>query len=290
MKRKTMNTIQLSIRMRSGGIRLAIVPFSVLAMWATFGAYPGLAQPPNRPTFPSAAEASRSLFGSVERGDGEAIARILGGPSELASSKEENQDRIDRQLFIQKYQEMHRLGRERDGAMTLYIGAENWPFPIPLVEKGGSWRFDADAGVKEVLYRRIGENEVAAMAMCQEFVAAEKRYSAEPNFAKVEDSSPTSLVAKAATSSTGSEPVLLHGYYYRLLVKRPASGSNAGGKPDGRFLLIAYPAEYRSSGVMTFIVTEKGAVYEKDLGANTKGLASAMGSFHKDASWRAADE
>jgi len=280
MKRKTMNTIKLSIRRRSGRVLPAIVPFSVLAMWATLGAYPGLAQQSPQPTFPSAAEASQTLFGCVERGDGDAIAKILGGPSELASSKDEDQDRIDRQLFIEKYQAMHRLGRERDGAVTLYIGAENWPFPIPLVEKGGSWRFDADAGMKEVLYRRIGENEITAIAMCQEFVGAEKRYSAEPNFAKVEDSSPTSLVAKAATGSTGGDPVLLHGYFYRLLIKGP----------PGRFLLIAYPAEYRSSGVMTFIVTEKGVVYEKDLGANTKGAAKAMAAFHKDASWRTADE
>jgi hypothetical protein len=290
MKRKIMNTINLPIRKRSERVRLTTAPFAIFALFATLGTYPGLAQQSAQPTFPSAAEASQSLFGAVERSDEEAIAKILGGPSELTSSKDAGQDKVDRQLFVQKYQEMHRLGREPDGAVTLYIGAENWPFPIPLVEKGGSWRFDADGGLKEVLYRRIGENEVAAIAMCQEFVTAEKRYSVEPNFAKVEDSSPTSLVAKAATGSTGGDPVLLHGYYYRLLVKRPVGGSNAGGKPDGRFLLIAYPAEYRSSGVMTFIVTEKGVVYEKDLGANTKGLASAMGSFHKDASWRAADE
>jgi hypothetical protein len=131
---------------------------------------------------------------------------------------------VDRDLFVQKYQEMHRLSGEPDGPVTLYIGAENWPFPIPLIKENGTWRFDSDAGKKEVLFRRIGENELVAI--------------------------------------TG----------------------------PGGFTVVAYPAEYRSSGVMTFIVREKGFVYEKDLGANTAALASTMAAFHKNAAWRAAEE
>ena len=91
----------------------------------------------------------------------------------MLSSKDEVQDALDRELFVQKYQEMHRLGRDADGSMTLYIGAENWPFPIPLVQKDGSWRFDPDKGQDEILFRRIGENELGAIATCQEFVDAE---------------------------------------------------------------------------------------------------------------------
>ena len=88
-----------------------------------------------------------------------AIKRILGGSTDLTSSQDDGQDKADREVFVQKYQEMHRLHRERDGSATLYVGAENWPFPIPIVEKNGAWRFDADAGKQEVQFRRIGENE-----------------------------------------------------------------------------------------------------------------------------------
>jgi hypothetical protein len=166
--------------------------------------------------------------------------------------------------------------------MTLYIGAENWPFPIPLVQKGGAWRFDPESGTKEVLFRRIGENELTAIAMCHEFVTTEKDYRAKPNTASQTESSPISLVARTATESAGSDPVLFHGYYYKVV---------ATGKPaPGGFFFIAYPAEYRSSGVMTFVVTPKDVVYEKDLGPKTSALASAMTVFRKDGTWRAADE
>jgi hypothetical protein len=186
---------------------------------------------------------------------------------------------------------MQRFGREPDGAMTLYIGAENWPFPVPLVQKNGAWRFDPDAGLKEVLFRRIGENELAAILICNEFVAGEKGYRAEPNTTNPANSFPASLVAQAAGDSASHDPVLLNGYYFRVLPARRINGARmTKGKPTGGFALIAYPAEYRSSGVMTFIVTAKNVVYEKDLGANTSALASAMTIFHKDATWHAAYE
>ena len=285
MKRQMINTTNRWIQKLSRRARFAMVPLAMLAMWATNGAYPGMAQQAAQPTFASTQEASQSLFQAVQRNDEPAIANILGGPTELTSSHDDGQDKVDRELFVQKYQEMHRLGRDADGSVTLYIGAENWPFPIPLLERNGAWHFDPDAGLKEVLFRRIGENELTAIVTCHEFVAAEKRYSANPNTADLEGSSPTSLVAKAANKSPGGDPVLLHGYYFKLLAKQPTNG-----KTPGRFAFIAYPAEYRSSGVMTFIVTAKDVVYEKDLGANTSALASAMAAFHKDATWRAADK
>ena len=197
----------------------------------------------------------------------------------------QGQDKVDRELFVQKYQEMHRLGRDADGSVTLYIGAENWPFPVPLVAKNGAWRFDPEAGAKEVTFRRIGDNELTAIATCHEFVAAERRYRTDPKTAEPADISVASLVAKAATGSTARDPVLLHGYYFRILPM-----GEPPGKGTGRFALIAYPAEYRSSGVMTFVVMANDVVYEKDLGANTSSLASAMTAFHKDATWRTADE
>jgi hypothetical protein len=262
--------------------RLAAI---TLWMASGTGACVALAQQSAQPAFPSASEATQRLFQAVQTNDEGSIANILGGPTELTSSRDPGQDKVDRELFVRKYQEMHRLGREANGSVTLYIGAENWPFPIPLVEQNGVWRFDSDAGQKEVLSRRIGENELMAIANCHEFIAAEKRPHAEPNAGDPADSSPASLVAKAASGSEDRDPIPFHGYYFRLLPTRPAKG-----KIVVESTLIAYPAEYRSSGVMTFMVTKDGVVYEKDLGANTSALAKATTEFHKDASWRPADE
>jgi len=285
MKRVMMNIINLRVQKLSGRPSSAMVPFAMVALWITSGACLGLAQQSVQPTFPSATEACQSLFQAVQRNNEEAITNILGGPTELTFSRDEGQDKAERELFVQKYQEMHRLGREADGAVTLYIGAENWPFPIPLVQKSGTWRFDPEAGQKEVLFRRIGENELTAIATCHEFVSAKRRYRTEPNTADPAEISPASLVAKAASGANGGDPVLVHGYYFRVL-RTPG----AGGQKAGPFALIAYPAEYRSSGVMTFVVTDNDVVYEKDLGENTPALASAMATFHKDATWRAADQ
>ena len=272
----TMNrwTQKLSTRTRRSAMRVLAIP----AIWAITGAYPGLAQQSAQQTFPSAAEASQALFEAVQH-NVQGIANILGGPTDLTSSGDEAQDKAERELFVQKYQEMHRLGREADGSVTLYIGAENWPFPIPLVEKSGAWRFDPDTGQKEILFRRIGENELTAITICHEFVAAEKQYRLQPNIANAEDSFTASLVAKAASKSASGDRVLFQGYYFHVLAARPSG-----------FALIAYPAAYRSSGVMTLIITNNDVVYEKDLGANTAALASTMTTFHKNATWQAADE
>src|SRR6266849_9735318 len=171
MKQGMTNMIDHLLQNLSGRPRSATVSFALLAMWTTSGAYPGLAQPSPQPTFSSAAEATQSLFQAVQSNNEQAIANILGGPTDLTSSRDAGQDKMDRELFVQKYQEMHRLGREADGCVTLYIGAENWPFPIPLVEKNRAWRFDSDAGLKEVTFRRIGENELTAIDICHEFAA-----------------------------------------------------------------------------------------------------------------------
>src|SRR5260370_2765957 len=195
MKRQISNMIKLQTL--SGRVRPAMALFAMLGMWATNGAAPIRAQQPVPPTFHAAVEASQALFQEVQGNNEQAIANILGGPTELTSSGEKGQDKLDRELFAQRYQEMHRLGREADGSVTLYIGAENWPFPIPLVQKNGSWHFDSDAGQKEVLFRRIGENELIAIATCHEFVAAKKQYRATPSTENLADLSPARLVAKA---------------------------------------------------------------------------------------------
>jgi len=276
MKQEIITTTRRRLRCA----RFAMISFAILAMWEMTSADPALAQQSAQETFPSAAKAGQSLFEAVQHNDVQAMEKVLGGSTDLMSCGDPVQDKVERQLFVQKYNEMHRLGREADGSVTLYIGAENWPFPVPLIEKNGAWRFDPDAGLKEVLFRRIGDNELTAITICHEFVDAEKQHRPESNNAKPEDSLPISLLAQAAGESTSHDRVLLHGYYFRVL---PESESKSAG-----FALIAYPAEYRSSGVMTFVVTSNDAVYQKDLGAKTSALASAMTTFHKNASWLAA--
>jgi Protein of unknown function (DUF2950) len=268
MKRQMMNTIQ------------QWVPLAILAIGTTVCPYPGMAQQAAQPTFPSTAEATQKLFQAVQGNNANSIANILGAPTELASCGDPAQDKLDRELFVQKYQQMHRVGREPDGSMTLYIGAENWPFPIPLVEKNGAWRFDADAGQKEVLFRRIGENELTAIDILHQLVAAEKQLRSNPNAKTQLDSRLASLVAAAASGSTSGQPVLIKGYYFRVAAKHPTAD----------FAFISYPAEYRSSGVKTFIVTDKDVVSEKDLGANTKAQASTMpADYNYKGGWDAAD-
>jgi hypothetical protein len=238
-----------------------------------FAAYGFAQQTAQTEGFPSAGKAAHELYQAVKHGDTGEIAKILGGASELASTADPDQDKTERDQFVEKYKEMHRLARETDGSVTLYIGAENWPFPIPLLANSGSWHFDTETGRKEVLYRRIGDNEERAIATCHAFVAARKSASAPETL-------PQSLVALTKDASTAA-PVRFHGYYFRV-ISQP--------KGTGRFTLIAYPAEYRSSGVMTFIVTSRDMVYQKDLGMDTAAAASAMLAFHKDASWAAADK
>ena len=246
-------------------------PLAILAMKATIGAYPGMAQQAAQPTFASAAEASQKLFQAVQGNNAKTIAGILGGPTELATSGDPAQYKLDRETFVQKYQQMHRVGREPDGSMTLYIGAENWPFPIPLVEKNGAWRFDPDAGQREVLFRRIGENELTAIDILHQLVAAEKQLCSNPKAKAPVDSRVASLVSAAASGSPSGQPVLIQGYYFRVAAKHP----------NADFAFVAYPAEYRSSGVKTFMVTDKDVVNEKDLGANTAAQASTIPAEYK---------
>jgi Protein of unknown function (DUF2950) len=223
-------------------------------------------------TFASAEAASQALLMAVEAQGPRALTQILGPKNEILSSHDAAQDKLDREQFVHKYQEMHRLVKGRNGEKLLYIGAENWSFPIPLVSNNGAWRFDSDAGGKEVLYRRVGENEMTAIEVCGTLNAPAKK--SEP---KTDANDPVGTLL--ATAKTGHKPVQFQGYYFRI---QPNSGSNT-------FALVAYPAAYGSSGVMTFIVDEKGVVYQKDLGPSTVKVASAMAAFQTDPTWTPAD-
>ena len=134
-------------------------------------------QQPGQKTFSSAEEASQALVAAAQNNDEKAMLDILGPDGrQIVSSGDETEDAQSRANFVQRYQEMHRLVVEPDGTTTLYIGAKNWPTPIPLVNKGNLWYFDTDAGKREILYRRIGRNELSTIRVCQELVAAEKEF------------------------------------------------------------------------------------------------------------------
>jgi hypothetical protein len=285
MKQEMMNMINPCFQQQLGRAQSATVLFAMLAIGATGSARLGLAQQSAAPTFSSAAMATQSLFEAAKSNDGEAIVRILGGPTELASSGDPAQDKIDREMFVEKYQKMHRLGRDADGSQTLYIGAENWPFPIPLVENNGAWHFDPETGRKEVMFRRIGENELKAIVTCHELVAAERQFRANQKTASQVDSLLAPLVSAAASGSADAKPVLIHGYYFRAVANRRTDGKSTGG-----FAFVAYPAEYRSSGVMTFVITEKNVVKEKDLGTDTPALASTVAGSPQEKGWVLSDD
>jgi hypothetical protein len=211
------------------------------------------ARQPNQKTYPSAEEAAQALFSAVEAGDEQEVSQILGGGKDLFSSDDETQDDLDRRRFLEKYQEMHRLVREPGGTI-LYIGAENWPFPIPLVSKNKAWSYQTGTGVREILVRRIGANESFAIDVCRALAGPDDRDAA----------------------ALLGNPIPLHGYYFRA---RPGLGKTA--------FFIAYPAEYRSSGVMTFIVDHGDVVYERDLGSRTAQVAKTMTSYKPDSTWHA---
>ena len=228
-----------------------------------------LAEAPGQMTFPSAEAASHALFTAVKNHDEAAIGQILGAPQTAQERRDE--ERLEHEQFAQKYEEMHRLARERKGQMMLYVGAENWPFPVPLVAENNTWHFDFAAGEKEIMFRRIGENELTAIEVCRALATA-----AHNPKAHADDELLDKLLTDDGNDAHGdATPTLFHGYHFRVLNRH---GRN--------FTVVAYPSVYRSSGVMTFVAGQHAAVYAKDLGANTTELARAIKEYHPDKSWR----
>ena len=258
------------------------------------------AQKSGTATFSSPGEASNALFQAVQNGDEQALQRILGAGKEVTSSGDEIEDRLERERFGQKYQEMHRLVREPDGSTVLYIGAENWPFPIPLVSKtnSGAWYFDSDTGTQEILFRIVGENETTAIQVCRALAKAKERsetsITGSDPISQYAQSLASAHTANADSTSRNAEKESspFHGYYFRVVTGHSAATANsyaAGLKKPAGLALVAYPAEYGSSGVMTFIVTQDGVVYEKDLGRNTTKVAPVLKKRSSDSSWHVAD-
>jgi hypothetical protein len=278
------------------------------------------AQQPGQQTFASAEDAAQALFVASQSEFGQKLLNVLGATGkDLVSSADDVEDFDARVSFVVKYQEMHRFVTEPNGNVTLVVGAENWPFPIPLVNKNGVWYFDTQAGKNEILFRRIGKNEMAAIQACRDLVDAQKQYYARAphGFANEyaqklvsdkqqhnglywdeagdEYESPINpLIASAygkGTNDETGEQYPFDGYFFRILTTQGPHAPDGNkdyvvnGKMIAGFAFVAYPAEYRSSGVKSFIVNQSGIVYEKDLGPNTTKLAEAMTAYDPDSTW-----
>ena len=281
-----------------------------------------MAQQSGQKTFSSPEEASNALLVATQNNDEKAMLEIL-GPDEkqIVSSGDDTEDSNNRAIFVKKYEEMHRLLREPDGTVALYIGAENWPTPIPLVNKGTVWYFDTGAAKKEILFRRIGRNEMSTIVVCRQLAAAQKEYYASHHeeyaqkifsdegqhdglywkAADGESKSPigplvASAVAEGYAKDQNGAPTPFRGYFYHILTRQgkaaPGGAKNyiVNGKMTAGFAFVAYPAEYRSSGVMTFIVGADGVVYQKDLGKKTEARAKSWKEYNPDSSWHKVEE
>jgi Protein of unknown function (DUF2950) len=295
----------------SRGVDLPTMAACAILLMACFPLR-SMAQQPGQKVFATAEEASNALVMAMQNNDEKATLELLGADAkQIVSSGDEAEDARTRTDFVRAYREMHRLVNEPDGTTTLYIGAKNWPTPIPLVRKGGSWYFDTDAGKKEILYRRVGRNELSTIRVCQELVAAEKDYrrtQPEEYAEKIMSDAgrhnglywpaaggPRSPIGPRVASAA-AEQSPFRGYYFHILTQQgkhaPGGAKSyiANGRMTEGFAFVAYPAEYRSSGVMTFIVGSDGAVYERDLGKETVGLGKAMKQFDPDADWHRTEE
>jgi hypothetical protein len=244
---------------------------------------------------------------------------------QILSSGDDVADEQNRQKFLSLYDEKHQLTTADDGSETLNVGSDDWPMPVPLVKDDhGSWYFDTPSGLDEILNRRIGKNELSAIQVSLAVVDAERDYvKRDPDSDKLpeyaqkivsdpgkknglywpteegEQASPLGPLMAQATEegypyppspeSPGPHPY--HGYFYRLLTSQGPSAPGGAmdytvdGKMIGGFALVAYPAQYGNSGIMTFIVNYNGTVYQKDLGDDTETIAKAMTSFDPDSSW-----
>jgi len=293
MENVLMRTKHMKLETRKVRLAWAVVSAALLLPAVSYAAA-SFAQEQQPKTFSSPVEASNALFQAAQNEDEQSLEAILGAGKEVTSSSDEVEDRLEREQFSQKYQEMHRLVREPDGStVLLYIGAENWPFPVPLVSKNGAWYFDSKTGMQEIRFRRIGENEATAIQVCNAFALAMKQGGTR---ATSDDDSISQyaqgLVTAGTTRTDTNESSPYHGYYFRIVSGNSAAGMNryvSGGKKRGGLALVAYPAEYRSSGVVTFVVNRGDVVHEKDLGPDTATLAKKLGAGDSSANWPAAE-
>ncbi|HSC75451.1 MAG TPA: DUF2950 domain-containing protein [Pseudomonadales bacterium] len=282
-----------------------------------------------QPTFPTPDAAVAALVAALERDDLVALQDLLGPDSEdILDSGDAVADKATRTNFLELYKKKHALVPDSDdsASVTLQVGDDDWPLPIPVVKRDGQWLLDGAAGADEVVYRRIGRNELGAISVCRGFLDAQAEYAASGHdgnppgvyadkllsapgkqdglyWPTAEGDTPSPLgdaMAEAAEEGyqrvAGQPRLPYHGYYYRALF---AQGAHAQGGAQEYFVdglltqgvaMLAWPAEYGVSGIKTFIVNHDGVVYEKDLGEDTETLVEKIELFDPDSSWTAVAE
>jgi hypothetical protein len=269
--------------------------------------------------FDTAEAAAAALAKAAKAADTKDILAVLGpSAASIVSSGDKVIDKENREKFVADYDAKHEVAMEGSDKATLVIGQDDFPFPIPLVRKGDAWQFDAAEGRKEILYRRIGRNELDTIQTCLAYVDAQddyaemmrkggvapyaQRFVSSPGkmdglYWPAKEGEPQSPLGEFAARASnqgyaldgGGEPY--HGYYFRILTRQgPAAPGGeldyvVDGKMIGGFALVAFPAEYGNSGVMTFIVNHNGVVFQKDFGPNTLKIARTITSFNPDKSW-----
>lgn len=276
-------------------------------------------------TFATPEQAVAALTAAVKTGQPDQVVAMFGPEGQtLIDSSDPPTARRNQQVFLAAVSERWRLEERGANGRTLIIGNEDWPFPVPLFKDARGWYFDTPAGREEILARRIGRNELAAIRACQTYVAAQRLYAEHPH-----DGRPAGVYARAIRSDAGrqnglywppvrgdkrsplgdlvaqaaadgvvpavnsSGPSPFHGYYFRILTAQGQAARGgakeyiSGDVMSGGFALVAWPAQYDTTGVMTFIVNQEGVVHEKDLGAETDAAGRAMRLYDPDASWRA---
>ena len=275
-------------------------------------------------TFATAAEAAHALYKASADGNQDEIVAVLGDEGkQLVFSGDAVQDKRGMEGFVKAYKTKHSLVKQDDKTQILQVGANDWPLPIPIINDGGKWRFDTAAGKEELMYRRIGHNELGAIAACRGFIDAQKDYAAVGHdglpagiyaqkllsapgkqdglYWETKEDEPASpagpLLAKAGglgyvPEGLGGKAEPYHGYLYRILQAQGAAARGGAksylvdGKLTGGVALVAYPAEYRVSGVMTFMINQRGIVFQKDLGEKSAEIAGAMTEYNPDSTWK----
>jgi hypothetical protein len=306
---------------------LKLLTVSIIALFSLATPKVSVAQAvAGQKTFSSASEAAKGLMEAARTGETAQLVPIVG---------QEGVDQISagdfgaaKQLlagFVKAYEEKHSVTVEAQGFVYLEVGQGNWPFPFPIVRDGDAWYFDIDRGNEEILDRRVGRNELKAIALCEGYAQGQMEYSSKAHGTNPSGSYATRIRSDAGTqdglywSSSGGapkspmgpliadaaedtqdstksadSPTPYYGYFYKILTAQgpdaPGAAKNyiVDGKMTGGFALIAYPAQYRSSGIMTFIVNKDGIVYQKDLGDQTTDVASKVTAYNPDDSWQLA--
>jgi DUF2950 family protein len=287
---------------------------------AAAAARPAFVAAQDHRTFATPEAAVRALAAAVKAGQlDEVVAIFAPDGQELAASSDPATGQRNREVFTAAFAEGWRLVSQGANQKTLVVGNEAWPFPVPLVKEAGKWHFDTAAGKEEVLARRIGRNELAVIAICRTYVSAQVRYAHEGHDGKraglyattfrsdagrqnglywpAVHGKPLSplgdLVARAADEGRPltDPPSPFHGYYFKILTGQGAGAAGGAksyvvsGEMSGGFALVAWPAQYDATGVMTFLVNQDGVIRQKDLGTGTEAAARAMTVYDADASW-----